>query len=190
MPEGTKDIIDSVIQTPGTNVYYVDENGRVITDADLKAAETGYGVGGATNPEEPIAIREAQGEGIATGDYYTDGKKFITKTDLDNAVAKYDKYVATGKKEPNEVNYITPSNDPTFSNYSAVGNCTLTELKAADLEDEDVWAELDQIMKDMKGPNGDTKASENFAACFETDENGDLIYKGGIYKFQMGGTTY
>ncbi len=183
-------IIDSVIQNPAGNNYYVDENGRVITDDDLKAAETGYGVGGATNPEEPIAIREAQGEGIATGDYYTDGKKFITKTDLDNAVAKYDKYVATGKKEPNEVNYITPSNDPTFSNYSAVGNCTLTELKAADLEDEDVWAELDQIMKDMKGPNGDTKASENFAACFETDENGDLIYKGGIYKFQMGGTTY
>ena len=193
MPEGTKDIIDSVIQTPGTNVYYVDENGRVITDADLKAAETGYGVGGATNPEEPIAIREAKGQGLETaGDqkYYTDGKKFITKTDLDNAVAKYQKYEATGKKEPNSVNYITPSNDPTFSNYTAVGNCTLTELKEQDIEDEDVWTELEQIMKDMKGPDGSQLASENFAACFDTDENGELIYKGGIYKFEMGGTTY
>ena len=190
MPEGTKDIIDSVIQTPGTNVYYVDENGRVITDADLKAAETGYGAGGATNPEEPIAIREAKGEGIATGDYYTDGKKFISKTQLDAAVAKYDNYVATGKKEPNDVNFITPSNDPEFSNYTAVGNCDLTELKAADLEDEDVWAEIEQIMKDMKGPNGSQLAAENFAACFDTDENGDLVYKGGLYKFEMGGTTY
>ncbi len=195
MPDGTKDIIDSVIDgATNTDVYYVDENGRVITDDDLKTAETNYGVGGATNPEEPIAIREAKGESItgdpATENYFTDGKKFISRTDLDNAVAKYDKYVATGKKEPNEVNFITPKNDPTFSNYSAVGNCTLTELKAADLEDEDVWAELEQIMKDMKGPNGDKVAAENFAACFDTDENGDLVYKGGIYKFQMGGTTY
>ncbi len=193
MPEGTKDIIDSVIQTPGTNVYYVDENGRVITDADLKAAETGYGVGGATNPEEPIAIREAKGQGLETaGDqkYYTDGKKFITKADLDNAVAKYNKYVETGKKEPNDVNFINVSNDPTFSNYTAVGNCSLTELKEQDIENEDVWTELEQIMKDMKGPNGSQLASENFAACFDTDENGDLVYKGGIYTFQMGGTTY
>ena len=185
-------IIDSVIQNPTGNDYYVDANGRVITDADLQAAETQYDAG--TDPTASFEIREAQGETItgdpATENYFTDGKKFITRTDLENAVARYNKYVETGKREPNEVNYITPSNDPTFSNYSAVGNCKLTELRAADLEDEDIWAELDQIMKDMKGPNGDTRAAANFAACFDTDENGDLIYKGGIYTFQMGGTTY
>lgn len=165
--------------------YYKDTNGNYITAAQQGAAAA---------DTEAKFVEEFAGKGIEPAGtdqtYYTDGKQFITKTDLESAVQKYDNFVATGRREPNDVNIISVTNDPEFSNYSAIGNLELTELKASDLEDEDIKAEIDQIMKDMMGSNGDKVASENFAACFDTDANGDLVYKGGIYTFQMGGTMY
>lgn len=76
---------------------------------------------------------------------------------------------------------------PTFSNYTAVGNSTLTQVTADDYKkDKTISTEIQQIIKDMKGVNGSPLAAENFAKCF--DEAGDYI--GGIYSFKMGGTTY
>ena len=67
----------------------------------------------------------------------------------------------------------------------------MTEVLSADFErDADLKTEIDQIIKDMKGPNGDKIAAENLEACFDIDSNGDYVYKGGLYSFQMGGTTY
>ncbi len=186
--QSIKDMIDSVIQTPTGNDYYVDANGRVISDADLQTAETAY----AGDQGTTFDIREVQGADNATGTtkYYTDGKTFVTQADLDKAVATYDQYEALDKRGPNEINIITPTDDPTFSNYYAIGNCILTELNAEDFTDEDTKAEIDQIIKDMQGENGDTTAAANLAACFDTDANGNLVYKGGLYKFEMAGTTY
>ena len=180
----------------GTNVnfYKVDS-----FDGDYYWNGTGYVTAADMNAKKETAtlyLPEAEKTGIGiveSGDqkYYTDGTTFVTKADLDAAVESYSRYLETGKREPNTINEINVSNDPTFSNYTAVGNCKLTEVLAADFErDADLKAEIDQIIKDMKGPNGDMVAAENLEACFDIDSNGDYVYKGGLYSFQMGGTTY
>ena len=150
----------------------------------------------AGNESATLYIPESKKTGIGintTGDqtYYTDGTTFVTKADLDAAVASYNRYITTGKKEANTINEINVTNDPAFSNYTAVGNCKLTEVLSADFErDEALNTEIMQIIKDMKGENGDLTAAANLEACFDIDSNGDYVYKGGIYQFQMGGTTY
>ena len=169
--------------TAGNADYLTDGNGNFIRNSEVAAAM-------ADDTQTEISVYSAKGEGVGTGDYYTDGKTFVTETDLENAVATYNQYEALDKRGPNEINVITVTDDPTFSNYYAIGNCILTELNAADLEEEDTKAEIDQIIKDMQGENGDTTAAANLAACFDTDANGNLVYKGGLYKFTMNGKTY
>ena len=148
------------------------------------------------NENATLNIPESKktGKGIVDGGeqkFYTDGTTFVTKSDLDLALASYNRYLETGKKEPNTINEIIVSNDPAFSNYTQVGNCQLTEIFAADLErDEAMNTEIMQIIKDMKSENGDKVAAANLEACFDVNADGDYVYKGGIYKFQMGGTTY
>ena len=168
-----------------SNQYYWNGTGYVTaSDMDNK-------VEGATLY---VPENKKTGIGIVQGGeqtFYTDGNSFVTKADLDAALASYNRYLATGKKEANTINEILVSNDPTFSNYTQVGNCQLSEIFAADLErDQAMNTEIMQIIKDMKGENGDRVAAENLEACFDINANGDYVYKGGIYKFQMGGTTY
>ena len=159
--------------------YYSDGSGFV-TSADYTASNAAS------------TITKEQGiNAVAPQTYYTDGTTFVTKADLDAAVTTYDNNVANGTKDPNTIGLITPDNAPTYSNYTSVGNCKLTELTTADLADEDVKAEIDQIMKDMGSATGGNQISaENLAACFDTDATGNLVYKGGLYSFDMGGTTY
>lgn len=159
-------------------------DGSYYTNGDGFVTKTDYDADSAT-----ATITKEQG--IVTGggdqDYYTDGTTFIAKTDLDSAVTKYDNYVATGKKEKNSVNFINPGDDAEFSNFTAVGNCKLTELTSSDMSDADTKAEIDQIIKDMNSAtNGDTQSAQNLAKCFDADGN----YTGGLYKFTMNGTTY
>ena len=169
------------VTTVAANEYFTDGKGNYITKTEYDA-----GAGAAKD----VTISNIAGKGInatAPQDYYTDGKTFVTKADLDSAVTKYNNYVSTGKKETNSINYITPGDDPTYSNYTSVGNCKLTELTTSDLADKDTKAEIDQIIKDMKSStNGDTTSAENLAKCFDADGN----YTGGLYKFTMNGTTY
>lgn len=168
-----------------SNQYYWNGTGYVT------ASDMDNQVEGAT-----LYVPESKKTGIGineTGDqtFYTDGNTFVTKADLDAALASYNRYLTTGKKEANTINEILVSNDPAFSNYTQVGNCQLSEVFASDLERDDAMnTEIMQIIKDMKGENGDKVAAENLEACFDIDANGDYVYKGGIYKFQMGGTTY
>lgn len=165
--------------------YYWNGTGYV-TAADMNSK----------NDNATLNIPESKktGKGIVEGGeqkFYTDGTTFVTKTDLDLALAAYNRYLETGKREANTINEIVVSNDPAFSNYTQVGNCQLTEVLAADFErDEALNTEIMQIIKDMKGSNGDKVAAANLEACFDINSNGDYVYKGGIYQFQMGGTTY
>ncbi len=187
LDEKQKAAIDSMFAGTGAaDEFFIDEDGNAIKVAEITVAEGAV----ATDPDVTFNIYNPQGAGIETGDYYTDGKTFVTQADLDKAVQTYNEYEALDKRGPNEINVITVTDDPTFSNYYAIGNCILTELNAADLAEEDTKAEIDQIIKDMQGENGDVTAAANLAACFDTDANGNLVYKGGLYKFTMNGKTY
>ena len=158
LDEKQKAAIDSMfVGTGAADEFFIDEDGNAIKVAEITVAEGAV----ATDPDVTFNIYSPQGAGVETGDYYTDGKTFVTQADLEKAVATYNEYEALDKRGPNEINVITVSDDPTFSNYYAIGNCILTELDAADL-----------------------------AACFDTDANGNLVYKGGLYKFTMNGKTY
>ena len=108
--------------------------------------------------------------------YYKDNKgHYALDTDLTAATA--------GSK----LKVQTVTYDPIFSGYKAVGNSKLTTVTVDDYkDDETISTEIKQIIKDMNGPNGSTSAAENFANCFDAD--GDYI--GGIYSFELSGTTY
>ena len=107
--------------------------------------------------------------------YYTDGERFITAAEL-----------AAITKDDNEITLKNATENMLFYNFTAVGNCTLKELTDKDYEDKDIKTELEQIMKDMKGPNGNATSAANFAACFDDAGN----YIGGIYSFKLNGQTY
>ena len=104
--------------------------------------------------------------------YYTDGESYITKAELDAITSSN-----------NEVTLKSATENVIYTDFTAVGNCTLTELSESDYEDEDVQAELMQIIDDM---SEDETASANLAACFDEDGN----YIGGIYTFKLNGVTY
>ncbi len=76
---------------------------------------------------------------------------------------------------------------PVFTNYSYVGNSKLTMVSVDDYKnDKTISTEIQQIIKDMQGENGNVISAENFAKCF--DAAGEYI--GGIYSFEMAGVTY
>lgn len=112
----------------------------------------------------------------STGVYYTDGKgNYVLDTVLSKAT------IGTQLK----VQYAKYS--PVFTNFTAVGNSKLQEVTEEDYKkDKTISVEIEQIIKDMQGENGNSKSAEYFAKCF----NAAGEYIGGIYSFKMNGTTY
>lgn len=107
--------------------------------------------------------------------YYTDGKYYLSTAEI------------AAMTIGNNVNLNSATNEPTFGDYNAVGNCELTEVSTDDFEESPtISIEINQILADMKADATNTKYLEHLAACF--DENG--TYKGGIYQFKMDGKTY
>ena len=109
-------------------------------------------------------------------DYYTDGKYYVSLADIHNL------------NIGDTLTVITSENNPTFSDYTAVGNCPLTiltdEMYSTDIA---IQTEIKQIIEDMGKDGGDAVAYERLKACF--DDNGNYI-NGSIYEFTMAGQTY
>jgi len=146
--------------------YYDEEYGTYVIGDDIEKYKDYQGLGA------DITIRN-QYDGSA---YYTDGDKYITAADL-----------AAITKDNSEITLKKATETMTFSNYSAVGNCTLTELSEQDYENKDIQTELAQIIKDMNGDKyGNKVSAANFASCFDDAGN----YIGGIYSFKLNGKTY
>ncbi|MCD8378335.1 MAG: hypothetical protein LUB59_06070 [Candidatus Gastranaerophilales bacterium] len=146
--------------------YYDAEYGTYVIGEEIE--ELSLNSGSASN----ITVRN-QDDGSV---YYTDGERYITADEL-----------AAITSTNNTITLKSATETATYSNFTAVGNCTLTELTASDYEDEDIQTELAQIIKDMNSSeNGNTTSAANLAACFDDDGN----YIGGIYTFQMYGVTY
>ena len=104
----------------------------------------------------------------------TDGN-YVKESDLKN--------ITVGSK----LTFHTATYAPTFSEFSYIGNMRLTQITDDDYKkDKTISTEIEQIIEDMRGINGSTDAAEKFSKCF--DENGEYI--GGIYSFEMNGTTY
>lgn len=113
--------------------------------------------------------------------YYTDGTYYLSATEISNLSLD-------PANLKNTLFLHSAENEPTFSNYTSVGNCELTELLPDDWTDPDqknMKTEMEQILKDMK--KNDPQAYANLSKCFDNDTG---EYLGGIYKFQMAGKTY
>ena len=138
--------------------------------------------------EDMEAARQNQGDAATvpvraqnTIKYYTDGTNYVTADEL----SRINLNVAT---PVSDILLKSAENNPTFSDYQAVGNCKLTEI------DEDMYKEdatigtaLEQIMKDINAENGSPISAERLRKCF--DENGNYI-SGSLFKFTMNGKTY
>lgn len=108
--------------------------------------------------------------------YYTDGDKYITAEELGNI-----------SKDNNQITLKKATENMSFYNFSYVGNCKLTELDADDISEKEVSTELAQIIKDMKGENGNATSAANLESCFDPDTG---EYLGGIYSFKLNGVVY
>jgi len=123
---------------------------------------------------------------VRTGDntaYYTDGTYILTAGELS----------AIDLTDPAEANWLNDiffhreENNPTYSNFEAVGNCTLNAVSLDTYNsNEDMQIEIQQVIKDMK-KGGNNVAYGNLSACFDPD-TGEYI--GGIYSFKMFDHTY
>lgn len=123
-----------------------------------------------------VTVRSAD-----TNIYYTDGTYYLSATEIANLSLD-------PANLKNTLFLHSAENNPTFSNFTSVGNCELTELLPDDWTDADqknMKTELEQVLKDMKA--NDPQAYANLSKCFDPDTG---EYLGGIYKFQMSGTTY
>ncbi len=181
--EDALELLTSLMPNADPTNYMYDGTGFVTLNAYNDASSEN-----ATYIQEQGVETETDGTASATQSYYTDGTNYISVSDLETAVSNYDHYVSTGEKLTNDVNYINVSNDKDYTNYTAVGNCALTELKSSDFEDAALLAEIEQIIDSMQS---DATAAANLAECFQlNDETGELEYTGGLYQFKMGGTTY
>lgn len=79
------------------------------------------------------------------------------------------------------------TNNPTFSDYTSIGNCAVTSLsKEAYDSDLTIDTEIKQVIKDMEA-NGDSIAASRLKACF--DDEGNYI-EGSLYQFKMSGKIY
>lgn len=161
---------DALIQVYGSDYdkqdnYYTDGNGNYISANDILNGKSSV-----NHKDKTTTLSNS------TGAYYTDGKGNYV---LDTVLAKAT--VGTQLK----TQYA--SYNPTFTNYTYVGNSRLTAITTDDYEkDETISTEIQQIIKDMQGLEGNVVAAENFAKCF----NAAGEYIGGIYSFKIGGTTY
>ena len=112
--------------------------------------------------------------------YYTDGKNYVTKADLN----------ALNLSAPATSTFVGKSatNNPIFSDYTAVGNCALHQITSEDYEtDITIDAVMQQLLKDMGADDGDAICYARLKSCF--DDNGDYI-NGTLYQFQIAGHTY
>lgn len=143
--------------------YYISGDDKYVCREDIATAQT--------STDGKVQIRN-----LDTTTYYTDGIRYITLDDLKEL-----------KENDNFIMY-TASNNPTFSDYSSVGNSKLTVLTESDYQDNiAIQTELKQIISDMGGDDGDIKAYNRLMACF--DEQGNYI-AGTIYTFKLSGKTY
>jgi len=112
-------------------------------------------------------------------DYYTDGTRFAKAEDIKN--------IDTQSPTQNILSTVYTINNPTFSDYTAVGNSKLKLLSEEDYKnDPTIDIAIQQIMKDMKSDDGTMIAYEHLKKCF--DENG--LYQGGLYQFKVADKTY
>ncbi len=122
---------------------------------------------------------------VRSGDktvYYTDGEFTLTGAEL----SSIDLTDPDPSQWKNTLYFHSVENDPTYTNFTAVGNCDLNEVSLKEWsENKDMQVEIKQILKDMKANN--PIAYGNLSACFNPDTG---EYLGGIYSFKMFGHTY
>lgn len=108
--------------------------------------------------------------------YFTDGTNYVSETVLKNL------------KAGDTMTTKSAINNPTFGDYTSIGNCPV-EMLTEDMykDDSTIITELAQIIKDMGGDEGDRTSYEHLKACF--DINGDYI-GGTIYMFTLAGKKY
>ena len=108
--------------------------------------------------------------------YFTDGTNYVSETVLKNL------------KVGDTMTTKSAINNPTFGDYTSIGNCPV-EMLTEDMykDDSTIITELAQIIKDMGGDEGDRTSYERLKACF--DINGDYI-GGTIYMFTLAGKKY
>lgn len=111
-----------------------------------------------------------------TNIYYTDGTHYISAADIAELSAG------------DTMTVLSATNTMTFSNYTAIGNCELTQI------DEDTYNSdatisivIEQLLEDLAGVEGYETAYERLKACFDDDGN---YISGTLYQFTMNGTTY
>lgn len=108
--------------------------------------------------------------------YFTDGTNYVSETTLKNL------------KVGDTMTTKSAINNPTFSDYKSIGNCSVEMLTEEMYKDDStIITELAQIIKDMGGDKGDKTSYERLKACF--DINGDYI-GGTIYMFTLAGKKY
>lgn len=123
---------------------------------------------------------------IRAGDkntYYTDGVYVLSGAEL-SAIDLTDSNEANWL---NDIFFHSVDNNPTYSNFKAVGNCNLNAVSLDQYNsNEDMQIEIQQVIKDMK-EGGNNVAYGNLSACFDPTTG---EYLGGIYSFKMFDHTY
>lgn len=115
-----------------------------------------------------------------TETYYTDGQNYVSKTALND--------IKVDDTAHNTLTVSTATNNPTFSDYTYVGNCALHAITSDEYEsDITIDAVIQQLLRDMGGEKGDEVSYNRLKACFDKDGN---YINGTLYKFQMSGQTY
>lgn len=107
--------------------------------------------------------------------YYSDGTNYLSVAEINAMTVGGDA----------DLNWAI--NEPTFSDYSSIGNCDLVEVSTDMYKDsQTISIEINRILEDMKKDSANSIYYEHLAACFDDDGS----YKGGIYQFEMAGETY
>ncbi len=110
-----------------------------------------------------------------TNRYFTDGSRYIIESDL------------RALKAGDTMTTLSATNNPTWTDYSSVGNSTLTLITEENYKnDPTINIAIKQIEKDMKAGKGSQSSYEHIKDCF--DDNGNYI--GGLYQFKVSDKTY
>ena len=172
----------------------VDVSGKNLTlsvnDENLVKDESGNPIYGFICGEDMEAAIGSQGEvarvEVRAGDknvYYTDGTSMISAEEL----SAIDISNPDTSKWLDALLFHSADNNPLYSNFTAVGNCTLTPVSLEAYNgNEDLSIEIQQVLKDMN-EKGNVIAYGNLSSCFDSITG---EYKGGIYSFKMFDHTY
>ena len=109
------------------------------------------------------------------------GADYVSMKQMDDAVqAAYQKYILAKSEYDSSVDVYEKYDVPV-----SIGNIKVTPLASMN---KNQMAAITQIIKDMKEENIDT----NITRCFDTmqEQYDNDTYIGGIYTFEMAGTTY